>query len=65
MCSVKANVCIPRETAVCIISSNVSFAWPGQNWPEWLCIEKAMTGRGEELRKGKELGGTGRSLDKV
>jgi hypothetical protein len=44
ICSVKAKVFIPREIAVAIISSRASCAWPGQNWPEWLCIEKAMMG---------------------
>ena len=42
MCSVNAKVCIPRAIAVSMISSKLSFAWPGQNCPEWLCIEKAM-----------------------
>jgi hypothetical protein len=42
MCSVKAKVCIPREMAVWITTSRESFACPGQNCPEWLCIEKAM-----------------------
>jgi hypothetical protein len=45
MCSVKAKVCIPRAMAVWITSSRVSFAWLGQNCPEWLCIEKAMVAR--------------------
>ncbi len=44
MCSVKAKVFIPREMAVSIISSSLFCAWPGQNWPEWLCIEKAIMG---------------------
>ena len=34
MCSVRANVFIPRAIAVWIISSRESFAWPGQNCPE-------------------------------
>jgi hypothetical protein len=29
--------------AASITCSRVSFAWPGQNCPEWLCMEKAMT----------------------
>src|SRR4051812_21723033 len=42
MCSVKANDWKPLEMAVWRIVSRSSFAWPGQNWPEWLCIEKAI-----------------------
>lgn len=62
MCSVTAKVCIPHETAVWIMSSRASFAWPGQNCPEWLCIEKAMMGRFEVSKEGK-MGGT--RLDKA
>jgi hypothetical protein len=32
--------------AVRITSSRVSAAWPGQNCPEWLCIENAILGLG-------------------
>jgi hypothetical protein len=59
MCSVKAKVFIPREMAVLIISSRLFCAWPGQNWPEWLCIEKAimdMYRRGSERRFRKGTG---------
>jgi len=42
MCSVSAKVCIPFAMAVRIISSKQSLACPGQNCPEWECIEKAM-----------------------
>lgn len=42
MCSVRAKVSMPRAMAVRIISSSESFAWPGQNCPEWECIEKAI-----------------------
>ena len=35
---------IPREMARRTISSSVFLAWPGQNSPEWECIENAMVG---------------------
>jgi hypothetical protein len=44
MCSVKAKVSIPFAMAVRMTSSRVSAAWPGQNCPEWLCIERAILG---------------------
>lgn len=42
ICSVTAKVCIPLEMAVWMMASRLSFAWPGQNCPEWLCIENAI-----------------------
>lgn len=42
MCSVSAKVCIPFAMAVRTISSRESLACPGQNCPEWECIEKAI-----------------------
>ena len=44
MCSVKAKVSIPFAMAVRMTSSRESAAWPGQNCPEWLCIENAILG---------------------
>jgi hypothetical protein len=43
MCSVKAKVSIPFAMAVRMTSSRESAAWPGQNCPEWLCIENAIS----------------------
>jgi hypothetical protein len=42
MCSVMANDWKPFEIAVWRMVSSSSFAWPGQNCPEWLCIVKAI-----------------------
>jgi hypothetical protein len=36
----------PREMACLMMSSSWSFAWPGQNWPEWECIVNAMVAVG-------------------
>lgn len=38
----RARSCIFRKIARRTISSRLSLAWPGQNCPEWLCIENAM-----------------------
>lgn len=35
-------VLYPMEMACLMMSSSWSFAWPGQNWPEWECIVNAM-----------------------
>jgi hypothetical protein len=44
MCSVRAKVSIPFAMAVRMTSSRELAAWPGQNCPEWLCIENAILG---------------------
>lgn len=42
MCSVSPMVVKPSAMARSMMSSSWSFAWPGQNWPEWECIVKAI-----------------------
>jgi hypothetical protein len=46
MCSVKQKTWKFLAMANWMISSRESFAWPGQNCPEWLWWEKGMTALG-------------------
>lgn len=44
MCSLRPMVLYPTLMACRMTSSSWSLAWPGQNWPEWECIVKAILG---------------------
>jgi hypothetical protein len=42
MCSVRQKTRNFLAIANWMTSSRESFAWPGQNWPEWLWCEKGI-----------------------